>query len=111
MASCASLNMPQNEDDIETGLDDKQQQCSDAVCQDSPTIVVTTPNLLNGDGDAEIRSMGPAHEAPKKNLEYRLLETISDTLEAQNKLMAEQKKILEAMASKYKISHGKSFLY
>ena len=98
--------MSQNEDDIQTGPDGKQQQPGE-LSQDPPIIVAATPNPPNDNGDAGIQSVVHAGESPEKIVEHQLLETISSTLEAQNKLMAEQKRILEAVASKYKVPQSK----
>ena len=74
--------------------------------------------------DSEIRPVEHGHGTLEKSCEQQLLEMISNTLkaqnemmakqknavESQNKLMIEQKNILEAVTRKYKISQSESFL-
>ena len=105
-ASCISPDMSQNENDIQTGSDGEQQRSSD-LNQEPPIIVATTPDPPNDNGYAGITSTEHGQNPLEKSIEHQLLETISSTLEAQNKLMAEQKRILEAVASKYKVPQSK----
>ena len=103
---CGYPNMSQNEHDIQTGSDGHLQS-SDSN-QETPVVIVATPEAERNSEDAEMPSMEDSHESLEKSHEHELLEMISNTLQAQNALMAEQKKILEAVASKYKVPQSVS---
>ena len=114
--------MSQNEDGIQTGSDLNSR--SNDLNQETP-VVVATPEAERNSEDGEVPSMNEARGSLEKSYEHRLLETINNTLqaqnvlmaeqkntfEAQNKLMVEQKKILEAVASKYKVPQSESLLH
>ena len=120
ITSRASSNMSQNEDDIQTGSDVNPRSSNSH--QETPVVVVATPEAERNSEDGEVPSMNEARGSLEKSYEHRLLETISNTLTAQNELMAEQKntlevqnklmneqkKIMEAMVSKYKVPQSES---
>ena len=111
--------MSENECSIQAG---PSGSLPPADLHQEPSVIATTTRRANE--DSETRPTEHGHGTLEKSCEYQLLETISNTLkaqnelmveqknaiEAQNKLMVEQKDILEAVTRKYKVPQSESFL-